>query len=128
MLRSDLRDYSDAYIVVKGRISVEGTVNANKRSKKLTFKKNASFMSWISKINTIFRDSEEDLYIVMSMYNLLEYSANYSMTSGSSWNYYREEVNDAAVEIITNYRVSNNNTTASRSFEYQTKCNREHTC
>ena len=118
MLRSDLRDYSDAYIVVKGRISVEGTVNANKRSKKLTFKKNAPFMSWISKINTIFRDSEEDLYIVMSMYNLLEYSANYSMTSGSSWNYYRKEVNDAAVEIITNYRVSNNNTTASRSFEY----------
>ena len=43
MLRSDLWDYSDAYIVVKGRISVTDTNNANKRDKKLTFKNNAPF-------------------------------------------------------------------------------------
>ena len=43
MLRSDLWDYSDAYIVVKGRISVRDTNNANKRDKKLTFKNNAPF-------------------------------------------------------------------------------------
>ena len=48
MLRSDLCDYSDAYIVAKGRISVTGTDNANRRSKKLTFKNNALFTSYIN--------------------------------------------------------------------------------
>ena len=51
MLRSDLRDYSDAYIVLKRRISVTGNENANKRNKKLTFENNALFRSCISKIN-----------------------------------------------------------------------------
>ena len=57
----------------------------------------------------------------MSMYNLLEYNDNYSMTSGSLWNYYRNEVNDDANEIVANYRINNNKTTISRSFEYKTK-------
>ena len=43
---------------------------------------------------TYFLDNMEDLNIAMPMYNLLEYSDNYSMTSGSFWNYYRDEVND----------------------------------
>ena len=88
MLRSDLCDYSDAYIVVKGRISVRGTNDANKRNKKLTFKNNAPFRSCISKINNTFIDNAEDLDIVMPMYNLLECSKNYSVTSGSLWNYH----------------------------------------
>ena len=50
MLRSDLCDYSDVYTVVKGRTSVTGTDNANRRNKKLTFQNNASFKSCISKI------------------------------------------------------------------------------
>ena len=83
MLRSDLCDYSDAYIVVKGRISVRGTNDANKRNKKLTFKNNAPFRSCISKISNTFIDNAEDLDIVMPMYNMLEYSDNYSMKSGS---------------------------------------------
>ena len=45
-----------------------------KRNKKITFKNNASFKSWISKINKTFIDNAEDLDIVMSMYDLLEYS------------------------------------------------------
>ena len=57
----------------------------------------------------------------MSMYNLLEYNDNYSMTSGSLWNYYRNEVNDDANEIVANYRINNNKTTISRSFEYKAK-------
>ena len=57
----------------------------------------------------------------MSMYNLLEYNDNYSMTSGSLWNYYRNEVNDDANKIVANYRINNNKTTISRSFEYKTK-------
>ena len=56
----------------------------------------------------------------MLMNNLLEYSDNYSMTSRSLWNYYRDEVHDAASEIVTNYRKSSK-TTASESFEYKTK-------
>ena len=81
MLRSDLCDDSDAYIVVKGRISVRGTNDANKRNKKLTFENNALFRSCILKINNTFIDNAEDLDTIMPMYNLLEYSDNYFMTS-----------------------------------------------
>ena len=91
-LRSDLCDYSDAYIVVKGTITVEGDYNAQERDKKLNFKNNSPFRSRISKINNTFIDNAEDLDIVMPTYNLLEYSDNYSMTSGSLWNYYRDEM------------------------------------
>ena len=62
----------------------------------------------------------EDLDIVMPMYNLLEYSDNYSMTSESLWNYYRVEVNDSGNEIDYNDKI-NNKITASKSFEYKTK-------
>ena len=64
------------------------------RNKKLTFKNNAPFRSCISKINNTFIDNAGDLDIVMLMYNLLEYSDNYSMTSGRLWNYHRDEIND----------------------------------
>ena len=58
----------------------------------------------------------------MSVYNLLEYSDNYSMTSGSLWNYYRDEANDSANEINDNRNmISNNKTARSKSFEYKTK-------
>ena len=72
MLRSDLCDYSDASIVVKGRISVTSTRNSNKRNKKLTFKNNALFRSCISKINNTFLDYSEELDIVIRIYILLE--------------------------------------------------------
>ena len=69
MLRSDLCHYSDVYIVVKGRISIKGTNDANKKNKKLTFKNNVPFSSCISKINNTSADNAEDLNIVMPMYN-----------------------------------------------------------
>ena len=70
MLRSDLCDYSDAYIVVKRAIIVESN-NANSREDKiLNFKNNAPFRSGFSKINNTFIDNAEDLDIVMQMYNL----------------------------------------------------------
>ena len=78
-LRSDLRDYSDAYIAVKKRVSVRGTNSANRRNKKLTFKNNAPFRSCLWKINDTFIDYVEDLNIVMPMHNLLEYSENYCL-------------------------------------------------
>ena len=91
MLRSDLCDYSDAYIVVKGTITLDGAANANKRNKGTAFKNNAPFISCISKINNTLIDNAKDLDVVMPMYNLLEYSKNYRKTTGSLWNYYRDE-------------------------------------
>ena len=76
MLRSDLCDYSDACIVVKGTITVVGDNDAKTRNKKLILKNNAPFRSCISKINNKFIDNTEVLDIVMLMYNLLQYSDN----------------------------------------------------
>ena len=79
MLRSDLCDYSDAYIVVKGDIIVRKATAKNfidTRNRFLAFKNNASFTNCISKINNVLIDNAEDLDIVMLMYNLLEYSKN----------------------------------------------------
>ena len=90
MLRSDLCDFSDAYIVVKGDITVTNPNNA-KRNKAVAFKNNAPFINCISKINGVKIDNAEDLDNVMPMYNLLEYSKNYRKTKGSLWNYYRDE-------------------------------------
>ena len=110
MLRSDLCDYCDAYIVVKRRIIIEGNSNANQRNQNLSFKNNASFRSCISKINNTFIDDAEVIDMVMPMYNLLEYCDNYSMISRSFWNYYRDEViNDANDNNEAgNYRINNN--------------------
>ena len=66
-------------------------------------------------------DNEQDLDIVMLMYNLLEYSDSYSMTSGSLWNYYGDEVNDSANEIDDNDKINNSKIITSKSFEYKIK-------
>ena len=92
MLRSDLCDYSDAYIVVKRKIIVTNPDN-DAYDKKLAFENNAPFASCISKINSTLIDNAEDLDVVMPMYNLIEYSKNYRKTTGSLWNYYRDEPN-----------------------------------
>ena len=76
MLRSDLFDYSDTYIVVKGTIPVTDPDN-DAYDKELTLKDNAPFVSSILKINNTLIDNSEDLDIVMPMYNLLEYNKNY---------------------------------------------------
>ena len=93
MPRSDLCDYSDAYIVVKGNIDLTvnrlNQINVDSYDKRVSFKNNAPFISCITKINGELVENAEDLDIVMSMYNLLEYSKNYRKTSGSLFNYYR---------------------------------------
>ena len=91
MLRSSLCDYSDAYILVKGNISANNTAAAgaaaNNINKKVIFKNCAPFTNCISKINNTQIDNAEYIDIVMPMYNLIEYSDNYSKTSGSLWQY-----------------------------------------
>ena len=106
MLRSDLCDFSDAYIVVKGIITVTKPDNA-KRKKSVAFKGNAPYINCISKINGVQTDNAEDVGVVMPMYNLLEYSKNYRKTTGSLWNYYRDE-------------PSNPLSSNSESFKYKT--------
>ena len=83
--RSDLRDFSDAYIVVKV-ITVTEPENA-KRNKSIAFKSNAPFINCISKLNSVQVDSAEDLDVLMLMYNWLEYSKNYRKTTGSLCKY-----------------------------------------
>ena len=94
MLRSSLCDYSDAYILVKGNITVNNTAAdgaaANNTDKKVIFKNCAPFTKCISKINNTEIDNAQSLDIIMSMYNLIEYSGNYSKTSGSLRQYSKE--------------------------------------
>ena len=84
------------------------------RDKFLAFKNNASFTNCISKINNVLIDNAEDLDIVMPMYNLLEYSKNYRKTTGSLWNYYRDEPNNPP---LNNYNADP--ITNSESFKYK---------
>ena len=80
MQRSDLCDFIDVYIVVKGDITLRKTDRrrfSDRRNRFLAFKNNASFTNCISKINNVLIDNAEDLDIVMPMYNLLEYSKKY---------------------------------------------------
>ena len=83
ILRSNLYDYSNAYIVVNGRITNEGNNDNNRVNKKLVFNNNAPCVSCIPKISNTFIGHAEDLDIVMSTYNLLESNDYYSMTSRS---------------------------------------------
>ena len=53
----------------------------------------------------------------MPMYNLLEYGSKFSMTSGSLWNYYREEINDSAIGNNKDDKINKNKTIKSKYFE-----------
>ena len=89
MLSSSLCNYSDTYILVKGNISVNNTVDAdadaNNTNKKVIFKNCAPFTDCISKINNTQVDNAKDIDTVMPMYDLIEYSNNYSKISESLW-------------------------------------------
>ena len=139
MLRSDLCDFSDAYIVVKGNIivskktftpddidapnntaaNVTATNTANNNvfgDKKLVFKNNAPFINCISKNNGVKIDNAEDLDVIMPMYNLLEYSKNYTKTTGGLWNYYRDEPSSTIGANNITHSILN-----SESFDYKAR-------
>ena len=94
MLRSGLCDYSDAYILVKGNITVNNTAAggaaANNTNKKVIFTNFAPLTNCISKINNEQIDNAEYIDIVTPMFNLIEYSDNYLKTSGSLWQYCKD--------------------------------------
>ena len=89
VIKSNLCDYSDAYILVTGNITATGG-DANTR---VAFKNCASFTKCITHINDEYVDNADNLDIIMPMYNLIEYSNNYSNTSGSLWQFKRDEQN-----------------------------------
>ena len=113
MLRSNLCDYADSYILVKGTITITGAGDAaaarqaDERDKGVTFKNWAPFIKCINRMNNTEMDNAKDIDIVMPIYNLIEYSDNYSKTSGSLQQYYKDGPND--------------NLTDSESFKYKVK-------
>ena len=100
MLKPSLCDYSDTYILVKGTITINGRGDnalarqADERNKGVAFKNCAPLTNCISEINNTQVDNANNIDIVMPMYNLIEYSDNYAKTSGSLWQYFRDEPND----------------------------------
>ena len=121
MLRSNLCDYSDAYILVKGNITLNNPAAdgaaANNTNKKVIFTNCVSFTNCISKINNTQIDNAEYIDIVMPMYNLIEYRDNYPKTSGSLWQYCKEipaEDDNGAI-------VAFNGTNDNDSFNFKTK-------
>ena len=103
MFRSNLCNYSNAYIIVEWDVTVTNPNNA-KGNKAVAFKNNAPFINCISKINGIKIENAEDLDVVILMYNLLEYSKSYKKTTGSLWNYYRDQPNN---HLLTKPNLSN---------------------
>ena len=94
MLKSSLSDYSDAYILVKGNITVNNTLaadsDANNTNKKVIFKRCAPFTNFISEIINTEVDNAKDINIVMPVYNSIEYSDDYSKICASLWQYCKD--------------------------------------
>ena len=93
-------DYSEAYILVSGTIRITGTgadhaaTQVDERNKGVTFRNCAPFTNCISEINNTQIDNVKYTDVVMPLYDLIEYSNNYSKTLGSLSQYYRDESND----------------------------------
>ena len=80
VLKFNVCDYNDAYILVKGDITIAGNIAAH-----IAFKNCALFTKYITEIDGTTIDDVEDLDLGMSLYNLMEYSSNYSDTTSSLW-------------------------------------------
>ena len=110
VIKSNLCDYSDAYILVTGDITATGG-NAGTR---VAFKNCAPFTKCITHINDEHVNNADNLDIVMPMYKLIEYSDNYLDTSESLWQFksHGSPVNNDGAPVIVN-------TTNSSSFKYK---------
>ena len=93
-IKTSLCDYSDAFILVTGNITVAANNDTD-----VAFKNCAPFSTCTTKINDIFVDEANHIYIAMPMYNLIEYSNNYSDTSESLWQFKRDEVSNNNADL-----------------------------
>ena len=91
-IEPSLSDYSDAYILVTGNI----TTTPNNNATQVALKNCAPFKDCRTEINDTFVDYTDFIDIAMPMCNLIEYSDNYSDTSGSLWSFKRDEIVDNA--------------------------------
>ena len=104
MLRSNLCDYADAYIIVKKTKTITGAGNddaakrIDEQNKGVTLKNCVPFTKCINRINNTEIDTGQDIDIVMPMYNLIEYSDDYSKTSGSLQQYCKDYPNGNIVQ------------------------------
>ena len=121
MLRSTLCDYSNAYILVKGTLTVNNTsadgAAANNTTKKVIFKNCAPFTSCINKTNNEQIENAQYIDIVLPMYNLIEYRENYSKKFGNLWQYFKE------IPAVNNNgaTVDFNGANATDSFNFKNK-------
>ena len=105
-IESSLCDYSDAYILVTGDIAIKKRNNDTTnniditQATQLVVKNCAPFKDCKTKINDTFVDFIDFIKIAMPMYNLIEYIDNYSDTSGSLWNFKRDEIINNAIKQI----------------------------
>ena len=105
-LASSHCDYYDAYLLVTGNI----TAAPNNAATQVVFKSCAPFKDCRTEINDTFVDYADFINITMPMYNLIEYSDNYSDTSGNLWDFKRDE-------IVDNTDLTNDNDAP--SFKYK---------
>ena len=120
MLKLILYDYINVYILLSGAITVEnrGTAANSNNRKNIIIKYFTPFTDYISDLNNTEIDNARDIDVVMLMYNLIEYSANYPKTSGSLWKYYRNGLCLIDNGAIADFPVDNNN---SALFKLKTK-------
>ena len=108
VLKSNLCDYNHAYNLVKGDTTI-----IEYQATQLPFKNCAPFTKYITKIDGTTIEDAEGLDLVMPMYNLIEYSSNYSKTTGSSWFYSKDEA--------ANFNADIGNDNNFKYFKYKTK-------
>ena len=104
-IKSSLCDYSDAFILVTGNITVAAGNNTD-----VAFENCAPFSTCTTNINDTFVDKANHIYIAMPIYNLIKYSDNYSDTSGNLWQFKRDEVTNKNPDLTIDY---------SQSFKYK---------
>ena len=100
VLKSNLCGYNDPYILVRGNNTIMGYQAAQ-----VAFRNCAPFTKCITKIDGITIDHAEDLDLVMPMYNLIEYSSNYSETTGSLWFYSKDEATNFHADIANTSNI-----------------------
>ena len=104
-IKSSLCDYPGPFILVTGNITVTASNNID-----VAFKNYAPFSTCKTEINNVFIDEANHIYIAVPMYNLIEYSDNYSDTSGSLWQFKSDEDPAKHADLSTDN---------SESFRYQ---------
>ena len=108
VLKSNLCDCNDAYILVSGDITVTAA-----GATQVAFKNCAPFTTCIRKVDGTIIDDAGDLGLVIPMYNLIEYSSNCSEKTGSLWFYFKDEA--------TSFNVDIENTDYFKSLKYKAK-------